>query len=81
MALTLNGTKRWPNKKNLLRFGINSCLLSKSTALQACDEVIAAIDETMTLLSAEVSHNIKFSPTGTKMLEVWLNSLNLFKSS
>lgn len=81
MALTLNGTKRWPNKKNLLRFGINSCLLSKSTALQACDEVIAAIDQTMTLLSAEVSHNVKFSPTGTKMLEVWLNSLNLFKNS
>ncbi len=81
MALTLNGTKRWPNKKNLLRFGINSCLLSKSTALQACDEVIAAIDQTMILLSAEVSHNIKFSPTGTKMLEVWLNSLNLFKNS
>jgi serine/threonine-protein kinase HipA len=43
LALTLNGTKRWPDRKRLLHFGLNSCGLTIARATLIVEEVAAAV--------------------------------------
>lgn len=43
LALTLDGTRRWPDRKRLLRFGLNSCGLTNARASQIVDEVTGAV--------------------------------------
>lgn len=79
MALTLNGTKRWATRINLIQFATSSCLLSKAETLQAFDEVINAIIKTLELLQAEVEQGTRFHAVGKSMIEIWQHSLNTFK--
>lgn len=79
MALTLNGTKRWATRTNLIQFATSSCLLSKVETLQAFDEVINAIIKTLELLQAEVEQDTRFQAVGKRMIEIWQHSLNTFK--
>jgi serine/threonine-protein kinase HipA len=43
LALTLAGTKRWPDRKRLLHFGLNSCGLTMARATLIVEEVAAAV--------------------------------------
>lgn len=44
LALTLDGTKRWPTRKRLQRFGVQQCQLTSKAAGTIIDEVIEAVN-------------------------------------
>ena len=71
MALTLNGSKRWATRSDLLSFATKSCLLSKAEALLIFDEVIAAIKQVSDLLIQEIELNHKFKDVGMRMIDIW----------
>lgn len=78
MAITLNGSKRWASKSDLLAFAAKSCMLSNTQASQVFDEVIVAIKEVSELLKQEVELNHKFKDIGLQMLTIWRDSVNHF---
>ena len=51
LALMLDGTKRWPDAKRLVRFARQRCLLTEKAAREIVAEVIEAV--------AQVSHDLK----------------------
>ena len=51
LALMLDGTKRWPNAKRLVRLARQCCLLTEKAAREIMAEVIEAV--------AQVSHDLK----------------------
>ena len=51
LALMLDGTKRWPDAKRLVRFAGQRCLLTEKAAREIVAEVIEAV--------AQVSHDLK----------------------
>ncbi len=78
MALTLNGSKRWASRDDLLAFATKSCMLSNAQALQVFEEVIAAIKQVSELLAQEVELNHKFKDIGLQMLAIWRDSTSSF---
>lgn len=52
IALMLNGSKRWPGRKSLVRFGINSCKLTQREATEAIEQTREAVTRTRELLIA-----------------------------
>lgn len=80
MALTLNGTKRWASKKDLLNFASKSCLLSKSETVQIFEVVINSINQTLDLLAAEIEFVPKFRNVGLQMVKVWQEAVAGFKN-
>jgi len=71
MALTLNGSKRWATRSDLLFFATKSCLLSKAEAVLIFDEVITAIKQVSDLLIQEIELNHKFKDVGMRMIDIW----------
>lgn len=71
MALTLNGSKRWANKKELVTFAIQHCMLTKADSLIILDQVIESIKQVSELINHEISVNDKFRAIGTQMLDIW----------
>lgn len=71
MALTLNGTTRWPSSKDLRRLGETRMGASPATVRQ----LLGRIDEAMTDTRVEVHSYIKehseFADIGNRMLEEW----------
>lgn len=51
LALMLDGTKRWPDAKRLVRFARQRCLLTETAAKAIVAEVVEAV--------AQVSHDLK----------------------
>ncbi len=81
MALTLNGTKRWANKKDLLSFAGKSCMLSKVETTDVFDTVIFAIEQTLELLSVEVERNTSFRRIGLQMISIWRQAVASFSNA
>lgn len=78
MALTLNGSKRWATRSDLLSFATKSCLLSKAEAVLIFDEVIAAIKQVSDLLIQEVELNHRFKDVGVQMVDIWHDTSTKF---
>lgn len=51
LALTLDGTKRWPNRKRLERFGVQRCLLAPREAQEEIERVLGAVSATLPRLA------------------------------
>ncbi len=60
MALSLTGSKRWPKWKVIQKFGKQHCRLNSKRITQACDEVLAASEQTMPLLDELVGKHRAF---------------------
>ena len=52
VSLTTDGTKRWPDRKRLERFGVRRCQLTPAAAHVIVAEVVAAVDAVSKDLSA-----------------------------
>lgn len=76
MALTLNGSTRWPTAKQLARLGETRTL---SSPLKV-KEILARIDEAMSRTMSEIRSYMKAHPDfehiGTSMLEQWEIGMN-----
>ena len=76
-ALTMFGKKLWFGKKELLKFGQQSCFLSKDESSKYYSECINALKESIFQLKRylEIESNNDFEDIGKKMIDTWELSL------
>ena len=74
-ALTLFGTKIWPGKKELIKFGIIHCFFASAECNSYYDDCISALKESIDDLKKYISQNKKFADIGSKMITTWEYSL------
>ncbi|OGQ99752.1 MAG: hypothetical protein A2505_00835 [Deltaproteobacteria bacterium RIFOXYD12_FULL_55_16] len=75
-ALTMNGTKRWPDGKMLAEFGAHRCHLSPKETSQITEQVADAINDTGRPLREYAEAHPEFQQTGMQMLNVWEQGIN-----
>jgi serine/threonine-protein kinase HipA len=75
LALTLDGTKRWPTGKRLQRFGVQRCQLTPRTAQQIVREVAEAAASTMDEFDAVAEKDPEAKETIEAMRIVWADGI------
>ena len=75
MALTMNGSKRWPKRQELLGFARDHCGLQPKQAVRALDEIKQGVQETQKDLLQSVRHMDGFSAIGKHMHAAWMEGL------
>ncbi len=73
MALTLNGTTRWPSAKELRKLGETRLAISPSRTKQILERIDEAISRTSADVRAYIKQQPEFRETGERMLEEWEN--------
>ncbi len=71
MALTLDGSTRWPNAKQLLKLGTTRCGLTPARARQVLDRVATAMTETLPELARHAAAQPGFAAIGAAMAAQW----------
>jgi serine/threonine-protein kinase HipA len=71
MALTLNGTNRWPSAKELIRFGEGRSLGTRKNLVQILERISDALGDTAKDVNAYGTDHPEFALIGRKMLEQW----------
>jgi serine/threonine-protein kinase HipA len=71
LALTLDGTKRWPDAKRLERFGVQRCRLSPAAAKTIIAEVAEAVSQTARDFSAMSDLDAQVGEIPDKMRSAW----------
>ena len=71
MALTLMGTTKWANAKELQRFGEMRMGASPARVREILEHIHAAIDDTSKELRAYINDHPDFDAIGNRMLEEW----------
>ena len=74
-ALTMYGKKVWWGKEELIRFGIQYCLLSKKEAEHCYAECEDALVTTISQIEEYITHNPHFETIGQRMIESFKVSL------
>ena len=77
MALTLNGSTRWPSAKELLRLGETRVGCTPAKAKQLLQKVEGAMRGTMKAVQSYVQHHPEFCEIGGRMLAEWENGIAL----
>ena len=77
LALTLDGSKRWPNREKLIRFAVDHCGLKHKQAVQTIEEVRQGVQATTRELEHGIKHLEGFADTGKKMLTQWEKGLEM----
>ena len=76
LALTLAGSKRWPDRRTLLRFA-GTCGLTPEQAAVCLSEVAEGVDKARTELMAGTREIPKFKEIGGNMLAAWEEGLRI----
>lgn len=71
MALTLNGTTRWPNAKELRRFGETRMAGTPSKVKEILDRIDEAMSQTMSEIRSYIKRRPDFTEIGERMLQEW----------
>jgi serine/threonine-protein kinase HipA len=71
MALTLNGSTKWPVAKELQRLGETRTGGTPSSVRQTLEQIRDAISNTSTEVRTYIKEHPDFSETGGKMLQEW----------
>jgi serine/threonine-protein kinase HipA len=71
MALTLNGSTRWPSSKELRRFGETRMGGTPSKIKQILERIDDALSQTKADVRLYVSQNPEFAEVAERMLEEW----------
>ncbi|MFO7877125.1 MAG: type II toxin-antitoxin system HipA family toxin [Desulfovermiculus sp.] len=75
MALTMEGSKRWPTKKRLLRFATNHCGLQHRQAIKIFEEVKEGTRKAQKELEQGIKYLEGFYEIGQKISEQWKQGL------
>ncbi|MFO8033389.1 MAG: type II toxin-antitoxin system HipA family toxin [Desulfohalobiaceae bacterium] len=75
MALTMDGSKRWPHQKRLLSFARNHCGLQHKHAVRILEEVKQGVSEAREKLKKGIFQLKGFSQVGRNMLQEWEKGL------
>jgi serine/threonine-protein kinase HipA len=71
MALTLNGTTKWPSTKELQRLGETRMAGTPSRVKQILERIAGAIAGTSAEVRAYIKEHRDFAETGERMLQEW----------
>jgi serine/threonine-protein kinase HipA len=71
LALTLNGSTRWPERKELRRLGETRCGLTPAGASQLLDRVATGMQETRSEVESYAATHPAFQEVGRRMLAEW----------
>jgi serine/threonine-protein kinase HipA len=77
MALTLNGSTRWPSAKELRRLGETRAAGTPSSVRQVLQRIGEAIADTATEVRAYIEEHQDFAEIGERMLQEWATGLAL----
>ena len=75
MALTLNGTTRWPAAKELQRLGETRAGCSPSLVKGILEQIATAITSTSAEVRSYMKEHSDFIDVGERMLQEWKNGL------
>lgn len=75
-ALSMFGKKVWFGKKELVKFGIQSCYLNQNEANEIYELCIKALKSSIFELEEYLKSDKNFEEIGTKMLNIWKLSLD-----
>ncbi|MCX6179866.1 MAG: hypothetical protein NT163_10990 [Chlorobiales bacterium] len=79
LALTLDGTKRFPTQKRLIAFAHMHCNLLPARAKLILEEVGNAVDQTLAGVQRHISDYPDFKPVGEAMLSEWNEGHTILK--
>ena len=71
MALTLDGTTRWPNVKQLTKLGTMRCGLTPRAVKEILDRVAGGIADTMAEMKRYAADNLSFAKIAAGMEAQW----------
>ncbi|PHS25221.1 MAG: phosphatidylinositol kinase [Methylophaga sp.] len=74
-ALSMFGKKVWFGRKELIKFGVESCYLSEKNASKSYDDCMQALKDTITELQEYSAKTPAFETMGQKMIDTWNVSL------
>jgi serine/threonine-protein kinase HipA len=74
MALTLNGTTRWPSTKDLQRLGETRIGATPARIRQILERIADALSSTATSLRTYIRHHPEFATIGKQILHQWKES-------
>jgi serine/threonine-protein kinase HipA len=77
LALTLNGSKRYPKHADLVKFGRLFCDLSATRVREALDAVAHGVHEAALEMEAFAAQTPAFVPVAQKMMAAWESGINL----
>jgi serine/threonine-protein kinase HipA len=75
LALTLDGTKRWPNAKRLARFGVQHCQLTATAAKAIMAEVVEAVAQVSRELDTLTDYDPQAKDTAERMKAAWTDGV------
>jgi serine/threonine-protein kinase HipA len=75
LALTWDGSKRWPEKKPLERFGMQRCQLTAQGARAIISEVAEAVAAVSTQMDGVASHHSRATETVQQMRVAWAEGI------
>jgi serine/threonine-protein kinase HipA len=78
MALTLNGTTRWPTLKELRRLGETRATLTPARVRGILERIADALSETAAELRVYIASHSEFTDIGGRMLTIWEASASEF---
>lgn len=76
LALTLNGSTRWPTAKELRRFGETRASGTPSKIKQILERIAEAIEDTKREVHHYTSDHPEFAEIGQRMLQEWESGVN-----
>ncbi len=75
-ALTMFGKKVWFGKKELIKFGVQECYLSKKETVTIYEKCIESLKSTIYEIEAFIQTNSEFQNIGSKMIDCFKLSLH-----
>ncbi|MBU0721649.1 type II toxin-antitoxin system HipA family toxin [bacterium] len=75
-ALSMFGKKVWFGKKELIKFGVQSCYLSPTEAKEMYEQCIESLKSSIEVLKSYIIHNQDFKDIGEMMIATWSLSLD-----
>ncbi len=76
LALTLNGSTRWPTTKELRKLGETRGGCTPARIRQALERIADAIQETTVEVHTYMEEHPEFAEIGQRMLQEWENGVN-----
>jgi serine/threonine-protein kinase HipA len=76
LALTLNGSTRWPTAKELRKLGETRAGTSPAKVRQILERVAEAIQETTREVHSYTKEHAQFTDIGQRMLQEWESGVN-----
>ncbi len=71
MALTLNGTTRWPAARDLQRLGETRARCAPARARKILERIADALTDTRAEVQAYIAEHLAFADIGNRLLDAW----------